>query len=1125
MALDLDDRLFAGDTEMARLMRSHDWAITGVGGPETWPLSLRTTVRTMLTSRFAMWMGWGPDLTFFYNDAYGSMTLGAKHPWALGRPARDVWAEIWPNIHPRIDKVLGTGTATWDERLLLFLERSGFAEETYHTFSYSPISDDSGVTSGMLCVVTEETERVIGERRLSRLHDLASRLSSAIGTEDVLRATTASLQDDARDLPFTLTYQFVQEDARPRLVAATGIDLTHPAIRSGEDGAPALWPLHRDRPSGPVRVPLPPEMDWPSGVWERPPTHAVVVPIVQQSQSQPAGVFVAGLNPYRIFDDAYRNFVGLVVGQIGAGLASARAYEDERRRAAALAELDRAKTAFFSNVSHEFRTPLTLMLGPIEDALAVSRPLAGEELQSAHRNMLRLLKLVNTLLDFSRIEAGRAEAAFQQTDLATLTTDLASSFRSALDRAGLVLAVTCDPIAEPTYVDPQMWEKIVLNLLSNAFKFTFSGSIAVTLRSPAPGRVELSVADTGVGIPAEHLPRVFDRFHRVEGALARSHEGSGIGLALVRDLVTLHGGEISVVSRVAEGTTFTVSLPTGRAHLPSEQVVESTRGLFDPRSPLPYVEESLRWLPEPAADIRQGDVTVEHRDGPPIPQARVLVVDDNADMRGYLTRLLQPHWQVEAVGDGAQALAAIARRPPDLVVSDVMMPRLDGFGLVRALRSDPMTRSIPILLLSAKANEEARIEGIRAGADDYLVKPFSARELLAKVTTRLELQLAGRRLEALADEASRANRAKDEFLAMLGHELRNPLAPMLTALQLMRLRGESVFEKERTVIERQARHLVRLVDDLLDVSRIARGKIELRTEPIELGDIVAKAIEMASPLFELRDQQLATDVPSAGLLVAADPARLAQVVANLLTNAGKYTEKGGRIGIAARRDGPDVRLSVTDTGIGISAEMLPFVFDMFAQERQALDRSQGGLGLGLTIARSLMELHGGTIAARSAGPGQGSEFVLRLPVTVTAAEPGVTVRKDRPVALMAPSSDRRRVLVVDDNEDAAHTLADLLARLGHTLRVAHDGPSALRLLDEFTPEVALIDIGLPVMDGYELAACFRRHPALAHVKLVAVTGYGQAVDRALTRAAGFDAHLVKPVDLEVLEPIVREPRA
>jgi signal transduction histidine kinase len=1251
MALNHDDPLFAGDTEMARLMRSHDWSVTAVGRPETWPLSLRTTVRTMLTSRFAMWMGWGPDLTFFYNDAYRTMTLGAKHPWALGRPARDVWAEIWPHIHPRIDKVLTTGTATWDERLLLFLERSGFAEETYHTFSYSPISDDTGVTSGMLCVVTEETERVIGERRLSRLHDLASRLASAIATEDVLKATTASLKEDARDLPFTLTYQLSPEDARPRLVAATGIDADHPAIRMTTDEAQRLWSLQRDRQVGAVRVELPPSIAWPSGVWERPPTHAVIVPIAQQGQSQPAGIFVAGLNPYRIFDDGYRNFVGLVVGQIAAGLASARAYEDERRRAVALAELDRVKTAFFSNVSHEFRTPLTLMLGPVEEALASSRPLAGADLESAHRNMLRLLKLVNTLLDFSRIEAGRAEATFQQTDLASLTADLASSFRSAIERAGLTLVVACEAIVEPTYVDPQMWEKIVLNLLSNAFKFTFSGTIRVTLRPSAPGRIELSVADTGVGIPEDHLPRVFDRFHRVEGTVARSHEGSGIGLALVRDLVRLHGGEISVLSRVGEGTTFAVSMATGSAHLPAEQVVESTRGVFDPRSTLPYVEESLRWLPAHPLDALSGAGGAEGGEDRPVPTARVLVADDNADMREYLTRLLQSHWEVETVGDGEQALAAVARRRPDLIVTDVMMPRLDGFGLLRALRSDPMTRSIPVVMLSAKANEDSRIEGIRAGADDYLVKPFSARELLAKVATRLELQRldrrlaeeraaiahlfeqaplpvaimrgaqlvfeaandqylavtngravigkplleampelagqgfderlrevmrtgtayvgrdallklvrngrlqdtywtfiyapvrgddrssdgviaicnevteqvqAGRRLKALAEEASRANRAKDEFLAMLGHELRNPLAPMLTALQLMRLRGGGVLEKERTVIERQARHLVRLVDDLLDVSRIARGKIELRTERIEIADVIGKAIEMASPLFELLDQELIAEVPPGGLLVDADPARLAQVVANLLTNAGKYTEKGGRIWIEAARHGEDVRISVRDTGIGISAAMLPFIFDMFAQERQALDRSQGGLGLGLTIARSLTELHGGTIEAHSDGPGRGSEFVLRIPVA--EGSPRARLRPDRRVAPDSPATEQRRILVVDDNEDAAHTLADVLSRLGHTLRVAHDGPSAIRILDEFTPEVALIDIGLPVMDGYELADYLRRHPALGNLKLVAVTGYGQAADRALTHAAGFDAHLVKPVDLDVLEPIVRAPR-
>ena len=1240
------DELFSGESEMAALMRRANWPSTAVGDPRHWPQALRTTVRILLTSRFAMWMGWGPQLTFFYNDAYASMTLGAKHPWALGRPASEVWAEVWPVVAPRVEKVLHTGTATWDERLLLFLERSGFVEETYHTFSYSPIADDAGVIAGMLCVVTEETGRVIGERRLARLHDLASRLAAATTIDDVLSATTASLAEEGRDLPFTLTYEFVGDGPNARLKTMTGLPAGHAACAdTGDDGAHRVWPLHRDRLSAAV-VELPRDLEWSRGAWEAPPSHAIVMPIHQQGYSQPSGAFVAGLNPYRPFDEAYRSYVGLVVGQIGAALASARAYEDERQRAAALAELDRAKTAFFSNVSHEFRTPLTLMLGPTEDALGSSRPLGGSELETVHRNMLRLMKLVNTLLDFSRIEAGRVRASFQRTDLATLTADLASAFRSAIERAGLQYLVMCEPIAEPTYVDHEMWEKVVLNLLSNAFKFTFSGAIRVTLRAAGAGHVELAISDTGVGIPDEHLPRIFDRFHRVDGMASRSYEGSGIGLALVQDLVRLHGGEIRVATELGMGTTFTVSIPTGRAHLPADQVAAGAAEPFDGRVAAPYIEEARRWLPDADLGAAEDAAAAAARGAA---RAHVLVADDNADMRDYLVRLLRPQWDVAAVVNGVQALASVRERKPDLIVTDVMMPLLDGFGLLRELRSDPETRGIPIIMLSARAGEDSRIEGIQAGADDYLVKPFSARELLAKVTTRLELQRLGRRLaeeraaiahlfeqaplpvsivrgenlvfefankqfiavtggrrlvgkpllkvmpeiagqglddrlrevmrtgtadvgrnelvrlrrrgrledsywtfvlapiqgddgradgvvaicnevteqvlsrqrlETLADEASRANRAKDEFLAILGHELRNPLAPMLTALQLMRLRGGGALEKERTVIERQARHLVRLVDDLLDVSRIARGKVELKMERVEIGEVVAKAIEMASPLLELREHELVVDVPAQGMVVDADPARLAQVVANLLTNAGKYTEKGGRITILARHDGPVVRLSVTDTGIGISPAMLPFVFDMFAQERQALDRSQGGLGLGLTIVRSLAERHGATVEARSDGPGRGSEFVLRIPAAAAAAVPS---RRRTPDVAAAPTAPSRRILVVDDNEDAAATLADFLAGLGHSLRVAHDGPSALRIITEFTPDIALIDIGLPVMDGYELAGHLRNHPSLRQLKLIAVTGYGQPSDRALTGAAGFDAHLVKPLDLELLEQCVGTP--
>jgi signal transduction histidine kinase/DNA-binding response OmpR family regulator len=1243
--------LFAGAGEVAALMRAFDWAGTAAGRPEQWPQSLLTPVRIVLNSRFAMWMGWGKELTFFYNDAYASI-LGAKHPWALGRPVREVWAEIWPQIAPRIEKVLGTGTATWDERLQLFLERSGYSEETYHTFSYSPLADERGVPSGMLCVVSEETERVIGERRLALLHELAAQIATAHSTRDVLSAVQVSLGKESRDLPFTLTHVLGDEGEAAERVALTGMAPEHPAAADQTQAGPStrLWPIARvlEHRSWEV-VELSPELDWPGGPWDQPPTHAVVLPIPRQGQLEPTGVFIAGLNRFRPFDEDYRNFLGLFVGQLAAGLASARAHAAERRRAEALADLDRAKTTFFSNISHEFRTPLTLMLGPTEDALSSSRVLAGTELESVHRNQLRLLKLVNTLLDFSRIEAGRVTVEYQALDLGRLTTDLASTFRSAIERAGLRLVVQVEPLPESVFADPQMWERILLNLLSNAFKFTFEGAITVRLHAPEAGWVRLSVTDTGVGIAEHELGRVFERFRRIEGTRARTHEGSGIGLALVSDLVKLHGGRIALASREHQGTTFTVDIPTGSAHVPlAQRVTTRLQGVH--MSAAPFVTEALRWLHDDNAAPGQGEDVSDEGLPPPSYQERrshILVVDDNADMRAYLTRILRQRWSVEAVGDGREALRACSARRPDLIVTDVMMPELDGMALLSRIKSDPALRGIPVVMLSARAGEEARIEGIQAGADEYLVKPFSARELLARIGTRLELQRLGRRLaheraaisdlfertpmpvailkgeelifesanvqyinvmggrslvgkpllqalpelrgqgwdellrgvlrsgvahvgrearvrilrggalvdtywtfiyapvraengrvdsvialcnevteqvearqrvEGLALEAARANRTKDEFLAMLGHELRNPLAPMVTALQLMRLRGTE--SREQDVLERQVAHLSRLVDDLLDVSRITRGKIELHRRPAELSEVVLRAMEMASPVLEETQHRVEIQVDPIGLGVKVDVDRMAQVVSNLLTNAAKYSDARSRIVIRGAAAGERVRLSIKDEGIGIASEMLDEVFDAFMQQPQTIERSRGGLGLGLTIVRSLVEKHDGVVRAESAGVGQGSEFIVELPPAPVESNAPASVPAIR-LTPRAGAQRAQRILIVDDNQDAAELLGEALQSMGHVVTVAHDGPSALRASLSFQPEVALLDIGLPVMDGYELAQRLLELHATGDsdrpLKLIAITGYGQDSDRERSARAGFEQHLVKPLDLNQLE--------
>jgi PAS domain S-box-containing protein len=706
------------------------------------------------------------------------------------------------------------------------------------------------------------------------------------------------------------------------------------------------------------------------------------------------------------------------------------AREEERQRAETLAELDRAKTLFFSNVSHEFRTPLTLSLAPLQDALSDSThpldPIQRERLELVHRNSIRLLKLVNTLLDFSRIEAGRMEAVYEPIDLAMFTTELASVFRSAIERAGLKLMVDCPPLPEPVYVDREMWEKIVLNLLSNAFKFTFAGEIRVSLHSSDGNQALLQIQDTGAGIAPEHLPHLFERFYQVRGTQARTHEGSGIGLALVHDLVRLHGATIEVNSTVGEGTCFTIALPFGTNHLPNDRLqdegdrVQPTRTLASTTmGAASYVEEAERWLaadldpPQPPLEKGENTVKVPLQKGDlggsseleadPISSARVLLVDDNADMREYLTRILSEHVQVEAVADGAAALAVAQERVPDLILSDVMMPGLDGFELLQALRTDPRTKEVPIILLSARAGEEAIVEGLQAGADDYLIKPFSAQELVSRVNAHLQRE--HQHEEALQHERT-LNLKKDELLSMISHELNAPLVAILGWTRLLQANppSPSMLLKSLDIIERNATVQAKLIQDLLDISRIIAGKLHLSLQPVDLNAVIETAIATVAQTATAKGidllwhpTQQITDTVS----VMGDRDRLQQVICNLLSNAIKFTPESGRVKVELLLQGNGewgmgngethnhsllptphspgyAEIRITDTGIGIPADSLPHIFDRFYQVKTS--ESAKGLGLGLAIAHHLVELHNGTIYAESAGTGQGATLIVRLPL-------------------------------------------------------------------------------------------------------------------------------------------------
>ena len=709
---------------MQTLVDEFDWAATPIGSSASWPQSLRTSVSICLASRFPILIWWGPELIKIYNDAYAPI-LGEKHPRALGARGRDVWPEIWPVIGPMLDQVWYERKATWSDDQLLMMNRHGFLEETYFTFSYSPILDESGGVGGIFTAVSETTTRVVGERRLDTLRRLAARAAEATTVEEACRNAAEILAANPSDVPAAGLY------LRGRNLYAVGT-ASLPEV---------------------VDIDTPPEI-----------AGTVALPLHVPGEERADALLVAGVSPHRPLDDDYRGFFSLAAGHIAAGIAKARAYEIQRERAEALAELDRAKTVFFSNVSHEFRTPLTLMLGPLEDLLADDALEAGvhERLQVAHRNALRLLKLVNALLDFSRLEAGRVDGSYEPVDLATLTGELAAVFRSAIERAGLRFNVSCEPVGEPVYVNRDMWEKLVFNLLSNAFKFTLEGEIAVALRR-AGDHVELSVRDTGTGIPEDELPRIFERFHRVKGARGRTQEGSGIGLALVDQLVKLHGGSVTATSELGRGSTFTISIPLGDAHLAGDRIAAPRGDHPAPRSNA-YVEEALRWLP---------DVETGPEASTPHPAAHILLADDNADMRDYIRRLLGGTYEVEAVADGLAALEAARRRPPDLVLSDVMMPGIDGFELLRALRQEDGTRETPVILLSARAGEESRVEGLQSGANDYLVKPFGARELLARVDAHL-------RLAQVRREAQRAVRESEKkFSTAFEH---SPLALVITSL-------------------------------------------------------------------------------------------------------------------------------------------------------------------------------------------------------------------------------------------------------------------------------------------------------------------------------------------------------
>ena len=1249
-----------GGGEAGEIIRSKDWSKTPLGPIEDWPQSLRTAVSLCLSSTFPILIAWGPEDIQIYNDAYRPI-CGPKHPEAIGQNFKICWATALPVVGDAFDRAhQGEGTYIRDQRM--FLDRYGYLEEAFMTFSFSPIGVESGGVGGVFHPISESTDKVLGARRTAVLRDVSAGIAKSLSIEELCQALTQRYESMELDVPFVLFYQ-LDGNTLQRMGVAGISSNSRMAPESVELGNADGWPFDKAMQSlaiTKVNDLLARFGNEPSGPYPEIPSSAMMLPIMVVGSERPYGFLIAGVSARRALDAEYSDFYALLSNAVSTAVANVVAYQHEQRKAEELAEIDRAKTAFFSNVSHEFRTPLTLMVGPLEDALAdTDEPLGDAQrkrLEVTHRNSLRLLKLVNALLDFSRIEAGRAKGNFAATNLAQLTEDLSGVFRSAIEKAGLRYDVNVVDLGEAVYVDRDMWEKIVFNLLSNAFKFTFTGSISVTLKR-VDDFARLEISDTGSGIAAEELPRVFERFHRIENSKGRTYEGTGIGLAMIQELVKLHKGKIGVTSEPGKGSTFYVEIPFGAAHVPSVDLagsaVQGDAVVTAPADTLgaSYIQEALGWLPEaqqaaeefPSRSAVQAVQSTINDDAVPI---RILLADDNSDMRGYLKRLMENYASVETCGDGEAAYQAICRERPDLVVSDVMMPVLDGFGLIEKVRNNETIKDVPIILLSARAGEEAKIEGLAAGADDYLVKPFSANELLSRVKYQVDAarrrqaaqselalsekyfrslvdastaiiwtcdasgyctylskrwgEVTGRdttldlgygwidnvhpddqphtrdtflsaqqsldpfniiyrlrhangdyrwavdsgaplfdsgvltgfvgtvvdvhdervtkdALEVLANDLTEVNQRQNEFLVTLAHELRNPLAPIRNGLEIMRL-STSANQRVSNVhqmMDRQVNHLTHLVDDLLDIARITKGKINLKKERVALKTVLTNAVEISMPLIEANQHELIVDIREQDLTIDADPHRITQVISNLLNNAAKYTPHGGKIVVTAFAEGDLAVLTVEDNGIGLSPEALSTVFELFSQIQAEVDRAQGGLGIGLHLVKGLVDLHDGSVSVDSLGKGKGSTFTIRLPRIVAPK-----ISQNVETGSGPESATALRILIVDDNRDGAETLSMLMECCGHIAYMAANGKDSLALAADVLPDIVFLDIGLPDMSGYEVAVEMRKIASLKQTRFVALTGRGAETDKAQAFAAGFDYHLTKPASLERINEIL-----
>jgi signal transduction histidine kinase len=976
----------SGGGEMGERIRNFDWSGTPLGHPETWEQSLKTCVRIVLTSAQPMFVWWGPSLINIYNDSHAQF-MGKKHPAGLGAKAADVWKEAWDILLPRIESVQ-RNEGTYDEALLFVLDRKGYHEEAYVSFCYSPVQGDDGTVKGLFCACSDNTERIVNERAVQTLRDLGAVVFDDKALHVIYRNVADALAKNNKDFPFAIIYEIDKERKKANAVASAGtnnkqyllpevIDVQAPTTATAEFCQ--AYVVNKLIISEKHTI----SQELPKGFWKTPATQFVYIPISAVGSDHPYAIIFAALNPYRPFDNHFKQFCELVGERVALEINKMLALEEERKRAEALEQIDKSKTVFFSNISHEFRTPLTLILNPLEELLNQHKgdwgDIEKQHLETVYRNALRLLKLVNTLLDFSSIESGRQQACYVPTDLVTLTRNLAANFRAVIEKAGMQLIIKGDDDLQPVYVDRQMWEKIVFNLLSNAFKYTLAGSITVELTAKDNYAI-LKIIDTGIGIPEPEVPHLFERFHRVQSTTGRTIEGTGIGLSLIKEFALLHKGDIGVESMPGRGSTFTVRIPLGKEHLPQQQII--TDDSDEIITSAMYVEEAGTLL---VKDNVTGMAAAAATDNQPL----VLVVDDNADMREHLRSVLLPYFKIITASNGQEALQKIREQPPALILSDIMMPVLDGIGLLQQVKANKASAHIPVILLTARAGEVSKIMGWESGADDYLTKPFSSKELISRISSQIKTQqiraeaLTGiveqkqyaKKLEEMNRELVKMNEELTSFAYVSSHDLQEPLRKIqMFSKRILEKEVNSLSEEGRNFFYRMdnaASRMQLLINDLLTYSRANTSQ-----KHFEKTDLNLLLAEVKLELYE-KVTATGTIIESESLpALSIIPFQFKQLFTNLIANSIKFARPNVTPHITIKSelvDGLTIdkaransekkywHISLADNGTGFDPKFSEQIFGLFQRLHGRKDFE--GTGIGLAIAKKVVENHNGFIMA------------------------------------------------------------------------------------------------------------------------------------------------------------------